>query len=58
MCSRPGGIISLADDHGCGLLIMEKITITTQYDIDSLEKQGEYIAGMNGGNRETLAVKK
>jgi aromatic ring hydroxylase len=55
LCSASGGIAKVGGYHGGGSPIMEKIAITTQYDIESRKKLVRYIAGMSGGDREALS---
>jgi aromatic ring hydroxylase len=55
LCSATGGIINVGNYHGGGSPIMEQIAITSQYDIESRKKLVKHIAGMSGGDRETLS---
>jgi len=46
LCSASGGIHLIGSYHGGGSPIMESITITTQYDIESCKKMVKRIAGI------------
>jgi aromatic ring hydroxylase len=46
LCSAHGGVFSMAAVHGGGSPIMEKIAITSQYDIDSRKQIVERLAGI------------
>jgi len=46
LCSAYGGASALGAIHGGGSPIMEKIAITSQYDIEARKKMAKEIAGI------------
>jgi aromatic ring hydroxylase len=46
LCSAYGGAAAVGAVHGGGSPIMEKIAITSQYDIEARKKMAKEIAGI------------
>ena len=46
LCSASGGVLALAAVHGGGSPIMEKIAITSQYDIEARKRMVKRLAGI------------
>jgi len=45
-CSSIGGVMAVASIHGGGSPIMEKIAITSQYDIKARKRMVRHLAGI------------